>query len=194
MSYLQEAVNFTRVNEGGVSNNPNDKGGLTNLGITLATLREVSAKVHGHEFDKNHDGTIDGIDLLMLDEDDQEYIITDEGYWVPPLDRLVRGICIKTFDFRFNMGIRSGTKILQTAVNNILSDSVAIDGVLGIQTITLANRIDQFNLYRSVVNVACIHYVAIAKYDSTQLGFVSGWINRAKRPPYADPGFSLRVA
>jgi lysozyme family protein len=194
MSYLQEAINFTRVNEGGVSNNPADKGGLTNLGITLATLREVSAKVHGHDFDLNRDGKIDGIDLLMLHEDDVEFIVTDECYWVSLLDRLSRGMAIKIFDFRFNMGIRSGTKILQTAVNTILSDSVAVDGFLGVQTITLANRIDQFTLYRSVVNVACTHYVAIAKYDSTQLGFVSGWINRAKRPPYADPGFSLRVA
>lgn len=194
MSYFPECMNFTRVNEGGVSNNPLDKGGLTNLGITLGTLREVSAKVHDHSFDKNLDGHIDGIDLLNLNESDVEYIITEEGFWVPLLDKLQRPICIKTFDFRFNMGIRSGTKILQTAIDSILSDSVVIDGILGASTIAMANRIEQYTLYRAVVKTAMYHYVAIAKYDSTQLGFLNGWVNRAKRVPYADSGFSLNAA
>lgn len=193
MSYLPECLNFTRVNEGGVSNNPKDRGGLTNLGITLATLREVSAKVHGHNFDVNMDGRIDGVDLLALKEEDVEYIVTEEGFWTPMLDTLAKPIAIKTFDFRFNMGIRSGTKILQSAINKVLVDVVNIDGILGVGTVRAANRIDPITLYRQVVLSALIHYGAIVDHDPTQHVFLAGWTNRAKRMPYADSGFVMGV-
>lgn len=194
MSYLEECINYTRMNEGGVSNNPKDHGSLTNLGITLVTLRELSAKVHDHDFDKNHDGQIDGVDLLALLDSDVQYIVTECGYWSPLLDRLPRGIAIKTFDLRFNMGVKSGNKILQKAIDSILSQAVVVDGVLGSATVGMANKIDQFVLYRALVDCAIRHYVDIVKYDSTQIGFLNGWVNRTKRAPYADPGFSLRVA
>jgi len=194
MTYLQDCINYTRVNEGGVSNNPHDRGGLTNLGITLDTLREASAKVHGHSFDKNHDGKIDGVDLLSLNDDDVLWIVKECGFWSPLLDRLPKGVAIKTFDLRFNCGITSGTKLLQKAIDRVLADAVVVDGVIGTETVAMANKIDQYVLYRVLVDTAIKHYVAIAKYDASQIGNLNGWINRAKRVPYPDPNFALSIA
>jgi hypothetical protein len=57
----------------------------------------------------------------------------------------------------------------------------------------MANRIDQYTLYQAFVFAASQHYVEIAKHDSTQIGFVRGWVNRARRAPYSDESFTIPI-
>lgn len=67
-------VNFINQHEGKgiVTNNKDDKGGLTNTGITLDTWKTLG-------YDKNNDGNIDDKDLYLLTPNDRTYII--QKFW-----------------------------------------------------------------------------------------------------------------
>lgn len=62
-------VDFVNQHEGiGITNNKDDRGGLTNTGITLPTWKTLG-------YDKNKDGIIDESDLIMLTPEDRTYVI-----------------------------------------------------------------------------------------------------------------------
>jgi lysozyme family protein len=181
---IQAALAFTLPFEGGFVDDPDDHGGATNMGITLRTLKDASARVHGHAFDKDLDGDIDVDDLKLMSTEEVEEVILVEGFWPDTLDVIDRTLAIKTFDFGFNMGIRSGGKLLQTAVNNLAGRSLlAIDGVLGSASAIAINSLDSGKLVSTLIQVAISHYNAIVLRDPTQSKFLKGWIRRANALP-----------
>ena len=60
--------------EGGFSNHPNDKGGATNKGVTIATWKQVG-------YDKDGDGDIDVSDLRLITEEDAVSRVMKPHYW-----------------------------------------------------------------------------------------------------------------
>jgi lysozyme family protein len=184
MNLCQQGVRFTKINEGGFSNHPQDKGGPTNLGVTLKTLREVSASVHGHSFDKDQDGDIDVVDLKNLDDADLAIVVTAGGFWNPLFDQMDPKVAIKTFDFGFNCGVRSGIKLLQQAVNLTAGKELcAVDGSMGPKTLACVQSLSCGVLLRNLVNVAKQHYCDIVRHDPSQVVFLHGWMRRADRMP-----------
>lgn len=171
-------------NEGGFSNNPNDKGGATFSGFTIGTLRRLSAQIHSHDFDKDGDGDIDVEDLKKLDWDD--LVVMADTYWNPMYDQIVHPIvAIKTYDFGFNCGTVSGAKLLQKAVNRTLGrDAVVVDGKFGPKSLSMVNSCGADILLKNLIQVAKEHYQDIVNADPTQQGFLKGWFNRANKLPY----------
>ena len=59
--------------EGGFVNDPADRGGATNLGVTLSTWKQVG-------YDKDGDGDIDADDIRLLSKTDAIAVLKS-GYW-----------------------------------------------------------------------------------------------------------------
>src|SRR5512133_3253684 len=59
--------------EGGFVNDPADRGGVTNMGVTLSTWRKVG-------YDKDCDGDIDADDIRMLSKADAISVLKG-NYW-----------------------------------------------------------------------------------------------------------------
>ena len=58
--------------EGGYSNDPTDKGGATNMGVTLETWKLIG-------YDKNNDGIINSTDIKLLNTKDFSVVL--KKYW-----------------------------------------------------------------------------------------------------------------
>jgi lysozyme family protein len=181
---LRKALPFTLKIEGGFSDDPSDHGGATNKGVTLKELQQLSATVHGWDFDKDHDGDVDVEDLKQLSDDDVCAVMVEGGYWKPQFDQLRNDvIAIKTFDFGFNCGTKSGIRLLQQAINGCGTSHVDEDGNIGPRTVIAANGCDQVLLLKSLIIVAQEHYRAIVAHDPTQQKWLKGWLNRAQSIP-----------
>lgn len=149
---LQEVLKH----EGGFVNHPQDPGGATNKGITIATYRKW--------IDKN--GTIEDLKRIS---DTQVAKIYRSVYWnAVKGDELPYGIDYAVFDFGVNSGPTRAAKYLQAVLG------VAQDGKIGPITIAAAHKADA----ESVVKALCDRRMAFLKSLKTFTTFGKGWARR----------------
>jgi len=107
--------------EGGLSDNPDDPGGITNFGISIRFAGSIG-------FDLDEDGDTDEDDIKALNIEGAK-LIYFEHFWVKIHgDLLPRGLAHIVFDEAVNQGPRSAIKDLQYAVG------ATVDGIFGDQT------------------------------------------------------------
>ena len=146
--------------EGGYTNHPEDKGGPTNLGITLKTYREYCGQ----------EKTIK--DLQNMSYGTWEKIMKDL-YW----DR-VKGDKIENqslaeivADWCVNSGLTGVMK-----VQEILGCKP--DGIVGPITLSLINTSDAELLFDRIWKARQQFYINIVKKNPKQKVFMNGWMNR----------------
>lgn len=170
--------------EGGFVNDPIDRGGATNMGITLDTWRHYG-------YDKNGDGKIDAEDIKLLNQSDFKYVL--RHYWDKwkADDILNQSVANILVDWYWASG-KWGIIIPQ---RDILK--VYVDGIVGIKTITAVNSMNQRDLFDRIftARVKFIHDIvnsSIIKYEeklgrkatekelleNTQKKYLKGWLNR----------------
>lgn len=117
--------------EGGFVNDPLDRGGATNKGITIGTFRQFYGK----------DATVEQLKNIT---DEQWLHIFKSGYWNPwKADEIVnQSIANIVVDWAWASG--PGTSIKQ--VQGVLG--VAADGIVGPKTLATINSADQRTLVR----------------------------------------------
>jgi lysozyme family protein len=155
--------------EGGLSNDPDDRGGLTNRGITQATYdRYRRAK---------------GLPLQsvakMTEPEMRE--IYYRFYWQPvKADEFAYSLALALFDTAVNMGVGTAIKLLQRAINDLLPKErwVTVDGKIGEQTLRAAKSLDPKRLALQLSNRREERYYAIVRANPTQQKFLRGWLNR----------------
>jgi lysozyme family protein len=151
VSNFDEAIGFVLSNEGGLSNDPADPGGLTNFGISQ---KQYPA-----------------LDIRNLTREDAVQIYQDD-YWnkFQYGDITSQRVATKVFDAAVNMGPVRAIRLLQLAVN------VQADGVLGVQTIAAVNAADESNLMDEFKAQLAKYYCDLGKPE-----FMLGWLRRAVR-------------
>ncbi|WP_414465289.1 glycoside hydrolase family 108 protein [Klebsiella michiganensis] len=161
--------------EGGYVNNPNDKGGPTNWGITQAV-----ARAHGYTGDMRNLTRQQALSIL------------DADYWTGPRFDLIAAvspvIAAELCDTGVNMGPSVPSKFLQrwlTAMNNggkLYPDLVA-DGVIGNRTVIAlksflsARGPDGEGVLLKALNCSQgARYLEIAEKTPANETFLYGWI------------------
>lgn len=162
--------------EGGYVDDPRDRGGATNMGITMTTL----SAWRGH--------SISTTDVMDLTQAEAAKIYQQQFWNKVDGDELPSGIDYALFDFAVNSGPARAAKTLQGIVN------LPEDGVIGVQTITaLSDRSPE-----AIINALCDARATWLKGLSTASTFGDGWLARVERvrsralalaatPPFSEP-------
>lgn len=142
--------------EGGWSDHPDDPGGATHKGVTLATFRRYVKA----------DGTKDDLRKIT---DAQVSTVYYRHYWsVANCQAMPAGLDFAVFDFSVNSGPSRAVKFLQRIVG------VTVDGRVGPKTI---EAIGGFNT-DDLVRLLCDERLAWLKTLKTWGTFGKGWTNR----------------
>lgn len=166
---VEKVINNTINIEGGFSNHPNDKGGATKFGITLALYQKLV----------NPSAT--ALDLQGLSANDARQIYKAQFFYKNKIEQLPEGIWDIMFDMTVNHGPKNAFSIMQMAMRR-LGQKVGLDGANGPETIgaatTLANQ--SINALRMALMAERVgFYSAIIQRKPDQKVFAAGWLNRS---------------
>ena len=152
--------------EGGFVDHKSDKGGATNMGVTIATWRQ-------NGYDKDGDGDIDVADLKLLTKQDVINRILKPHYWDRwKADQIVsQPIANILVDWVWGSG-KWGVIIPQRLLG------LQTDGVVGQLTIAAVNKQNPVELFARIKTTRVEFLNNIVKNDPSQKVFLKGWINR----------------
>lgn len=152
--------------EGGFVNDPLDRGGATNKGVTISTFKKMG-------YDNDRDGDIDIEDLKKL-TDDQAFNIMKELYWDWWKADLImnQSVAEQLVDFVWGSG-KWGIIIPQKALG------LKADGIVGPRTLALVNDSKYQQKIHATVKQARLDFIQkIILNNPTQRRFEKGWIRR----------------
>lgn len=166
MANIDKLAPFILRWEGGFVNDPVDKGGATNMGVTIRTWRSVG-------YDKDGDGDIDVDDLRLLDKEDVIERVLRPHYWNrwradEILNQSVANILVDWVWASGTHGIKRPQRIL----------GVTADGIVGPKTLAAVNSMDPMELHFRIKNDRIKFIDEICRRDPSQERFRKGWMNR----------------
>lgn len=169
--------------EGGFVNDKTDRGGATNMGITLATWRSIG-------YDKDGDGDIDANDIRLLTREDFAPVL--KQYWNRWQADNIKNQSVANIlvDWVWTSGKWGVIKVQELV-------ELKADGVVGPKTLKAVNDSDQKQLFQKIFNAKKEFFKNIAensleayekrigrkatpteKIENTQYRFLDGWLNR----------------
>lgn len=155
MADFRTAVLKTLVHEGGYVNNPADKGGPTNFGITQEDMP--------------------GMDMQTITED-QAVDYYAANYWKSGYSQITsQAVANKLFDMGVLFGVGTAVRMLQLA---LFQFGLTVDGIFGPLTLSAVNQTEPDSLIMAMQSSFVTHIFNIAKNDPTQRQFLKGWANR----------------
>lgn len=189
MTPVERLAHAIVAREGGFVNDPDDPGGATNFGVTIHTLRRLRP------------GQPIGVDdVRALTKADAVAIYLEHYFTRPRLADLPEPLWPTLFDMYVNAGA-TAVRLLQRLLVDMGID-VAIDGVVGPQTVAASHRafdmapahmVDAYGIARRD------YYYRLAdqrpasrKFARSRNGGKGGWITRAEE--FISPRYHLTDA
>lgn len=145
--------------EGGFVNDPNDSGGATNKGVTLATFRRY----------KGASATVD--DLKAITDEDWDAIFKTMYWDKVKADEINSQAVANLFVDWYWMSGTNAIKYVQRLIGT------TEDGIVGKQTLARLNAKGE-SLVLGIYNYRKDFYHRIVANRPTQKRFLRGWINR----------------
>ena len=147
--------------EGGFVDHPSDKGGPTNMGITLPALSDWLGRP----------ATVEDLKALTAADARAFYTevhITKPGFGVIPNQKMLSLVV----DMSVNHGLKNAVKMLQRSVG------VEDDGVFGEKSKAAVQAANYGQLYLRLCAERGRFYGRIITKDPSQSVFAKGWMNR----------------
>jgi lysozyme family protein len=156
--------------ERGYVNNPRDRGGPTNFGVT-----ERVARAHGYEGDMR--------DLPIA----AARRIAKLEYWDPlrldAIDLKAPALASELLDIRYNMWRDAAGMFLQRALNALQTTTLTLDGRVGPKTLSALygylqrrGRDGETVLLRMLNAQQCVDYLRQCEDDAIKRDFIYGWV------------------
>lgn len=173
MNEFEKCLGIVFGAEGEYVNDPVDRGGPTNMGVTAGTLKTAFERgLVGHH----------NVKILTRGEAAKIYEVL---YWGPskasqmpwPLDLL-------HFDAAVHLGVGGAGRVLQSALNRILGDgAVTVDGSVGPKTLAalklcLTKPENVRAVCLTLLDVRKAYFLRIVERDEKQRKFLKGWMKR----------------
>lgn len=186
-------LQIIKEHEGGLVDDPDDPGGITNHGMSLREAQRVGdSDGNGRlDFDIDGDGDVDRYDIIALPlEVAQQHFI--RHYLVKPrLDELPMEIVPFMFDAAIHSGPSVATRHLQRVINLAEFGPIREDGICGDTTIRKAH-LAQDGMGSFLVNALVEERLAFfqrlvqanpayRKYVVSRNGGRGGWVKRVER-------------
>ncbi len=160
--------------EGGFVDHPNDRGGATNKGVTLATWRACG-------YDRDDNGSVDVEDLKGLTDREVVDQVLKPHYWDRCMGDKIQDQSIANIlvDWVWASGVW-GIKHTQRSLN------LVVDGVVGPKTLEALNGGDSEAIFTTIKNRRREHFESIVKSDPSQTLFLNGWLRRLESIKYGE--------
>ncbi|MDR2056584.1 MAG: hypothetical protein LBQ10_12075 [Desulfovibrio sp.] len=184
MATFDTAQKFVAKWEGGLTDHPDDPGGITNYGVSLRFLKDLAGKKENADALERM-GVIFpiGPDSIRKLTPDMAASIFRWRFWlVPKLDEFPPLTAIVTYDANVNTGTGQSTKFLQRSCNAFEGEKLDVDGLIGPKTRARAMSMLKQDL---VLAEMCIgeresFYKALVADKPSYAPFRAGWLNRTK--------------
>lgn len=175
MADAKKLIPFILKWEGGFCNVKDDRGGATNMGVTLKTWKACG-------YDKDHDGDIDVQDLKLITKDDVYSRVFKPMCWDKfKADNInsqsVANICV---DWAWHSGAGTAIKKVQRVL------CVTADGICGPKTLAAINAANPRTLFFAIKSSRLKFLENIAAANNTQKKFLAGWRNRVNHIHFED--------
>ncbi len=165
MANIEPLAKFILSFEGGYVNDPKDRGGATNKGVTIATW-----KAQG--YDKDGDGDIDVADLKKITDADATAIMK-RNYWNRwKADEIKsQSVANMLVDWVWSSG-KHGIVIPQKLLG------VTADGIVGNKTLAALNAAAPEDLFNRLKERRLQFVKGIVSSKPSQRRFLKGWMRR----------------
>ncbi len=176
MANFESALRQLHQNEGGLVDDPDDPGGITNYGVSLRWLQSLGELgVHRYMVgDLDQDGDVDADDIRAMTPAKSAELYRAQ-WWDRYRYGLIndQAIATKIFDLSVNMGPKQAHILAQRALR-AAGKLVLEDGVLGPITLQSINDYASRGILPALRSEAAGFYRSLNKPR-----FIGGWLNRA---------------
>lgn len=159
--------------EGGYVDDPSDRGGATNFGVSLRFLKGLPIE----DADINGDGVVDKRDIRDLTKDDAKRLLK-KYFWddmrLDNLETIKPRLAACCYNFAMNMGVGTARKLAQLAVGT------TADGAWGPKTWKAFYECDDKTAAIQMCKLARARYERIVQNNPSQAKFLRGWLSRVR--------------
>lgn len=151
--------------EGGFVNDPTDRGGATNMGVTLGTWKQVG-------YDNDGDGDIDAQDVKLLTKE-QAMSVCKHNYWNRWLADGISNQSVAESLVEWVWGSGKWGVIIPQRILGVKQD-----GIVGYKTLAAVNAQNQQEFFNKLVEAKMKFIDDLIKAHPEQKKFEKGWKNR----------------
>lgn len=182
-------IDMVLKHESGYANVSGDMGGETYRGITRKNFPSWSGWKIVDENKPLKNGKI--IKNAELENDVREFYYSN--FYLPMKIGKIDDLLISghVFCHGVNAGIKNAIKLLQKAINQTYSVDIAVDGIIGNDTLKYANGDKQSELSQNLIEQRNNYYKNLVAKRPSQKKFLNGWLNRVKNTTKACSGTSM---